>query len=897
MFSKFKGNPPNAPQTPLDNNPILQYFDVRKQTASAGPELIWKIHDGYRKSDGKEVSIFVFEKRLAEKLHKPKRKETVAEILRGGVRQLERFRHPRILQVVHAIEECSETIAFATEPVMASLANILAYHEHQGTGAGPPETGASAHAQPQHPIPRPPHACDYSFLGIELKYGFLQLTEALSFLHCIGHTLHHNVCPGSIFVNKKGIWKLGGLEFTEMLSDMDPLEAITCTPWTSRLPKMAQPDLDYMAPEIQTSSTCSILSDMFSLGLVIFTVFNYGRSLIQANHSNSQYLKQLDTLDDQLSEIMPRVPIPLQEAASRLVNREPRQRPTAQLLSLITYFSDPAVQALQFLDVVNMKDPAQKNQFYRTTLKDILPSIPRKLWLQHVWPCLYAEMKTQESLASVLHPILVLIQECSVEEYENNILPAFRNVFTIPKTIQASVTLLENLHIILEKTPRDDIRTEVLPMLYSAFESSTIQVQTAALVAVANVSNYLEETAIRRMVLPKLKLVYEKNAGDIKIDINILVCIQKILDRLDRTQIIDEVLPLLWDVRLQDAEVIMAVVNIYQMMLSDKKYGLSVNLMATRVMPLLTPQLVNPALNLDQFTGLSNICLEMFDLIDRNQRNKLKLDTMPLQSSPDRHRPLRHLCSSDNMNVAPFSIPNVRVEQRKTSSAEDMARKNSGDSGMLGSWWNRTSPSSPDSNYLRVHNAYTNRRLSDNTLMAPKIKIAPSCASSPGGPGSPGGPLPIRRHSSFGPQERRGSTVNLSPPSGIHYRSSSIPRAGPFYPSSSSIEYLARNGISGILKWSAVGDSVSGREYAKHEQQRAAPAELEHAQHSPIQATVNLSVRLRLADRWSLRALEPVWKRHGKTDSQHPALHGQRKGIPWHQCKAVSFHLSLSLSL
>lgn len=63
------------------------------------------------------------------------------------------------------------------------------------------------------------------------------------------------------------------------------------------------------------------------------------------------------------------------------------------------------------------------------------------------------------------------------------------------------------------------------------------------------------------MVLPKLKLVYEKNAGDIKIDINILVCIQKILDRLDRTQIIDEVLPLLWDVRLQDAEVIMAVVS------------------------------------------------------------------------------------------------------------------------------------------------------------------------------------------------------------------------------------------------------------------------------------------------------------------------------------------------
>lgn len=85
--------------------------------------------------------------------------------------------------------------------------------------------------------------------------------------------------------------------------------------------------------------------------------------------------------------------------------------------------------------------------------------------------------------------------------------------------------------------------------------------------------------------------------------------------------------------------------------------------------------------------------------------------------------------------------------------------------GMLGGWWFGASPSSPDSNFLRVVNAFPNRRLSDNTLMTPKIRIAPSCASSPGG--TPGGGLPIRRHSSIGPQERRGSTVNLSPPTVI----------------------------------------------------------------------------------------------------------------------------------
>uniref|UniRef100_A0A182MAT9 Protein kinase domain-containing protein n=1 Tax=Anopheles culicifacies TaxID=139723 RepID=A0A182MAT9_9DIPT len=60
-------------------------------------------------------------------MHKPKRKETVTEILRASVKQLERFRHPKILQIMHTVEESSETLSFATEPVIASLANILAY--------------------------------------------------------------------------------------------------------------------------------------------------------------------------------------------------------------------------------------------------------------------------------------------------------------------------------------------------------------------------------------------------------------------------------------------------------------------------------------------------------------------------------------------------------------------------------------------------------------------------------------------------------------------------------------------------------------------------------------------------------------------------------------------------
>lgn len=125
------------------------------------------------------------------------------------------------------------------------------------------------------------------------------------------------------------------------------------------------------------------------------------------------------------------------------------------------------------------------------------------------------------------------------------------------------MTLLENLHIILEKTPQNDIRSEVLPLLFNSFESNTMQIQSAALVAVANVYEYVDELSIRRMVLPKIKTVFEKNQSDLKIMANVLQCVERILDKLDKSQIIDEVLPMLYEIRLSDPEIILRVVRKY----------------------------------------------------------------------------------------------------------------------------------------------------------------------------------------------------------------------------------------------------------------------------------------------------------------------------------------------
>ncbi|XP_002135018.2 SCY1-like protein 2 isoform X3 [Drosophila pseudoobscura] len=786
MFAKFKSTNVAAAttsQSVADGNPITQYFEIGKPVACAGPELAWRIHDAYRKSDNKECSVFIFEKKVAEKLHKPRRKETITELLKSSVKTLERFRHPRILQIYHTVEESADTLAFASEPIFASLSNVLAFHESKtydnanvaaaggaGAGVGPAQTQGPAGVQPQ----RPAHAKEYSFLDMELKYGFLQLTEALAYLHYSGHVIHRNVCPSSVLITKRGIWKLAGMEYVERMNETDLNSSIPCPPWSNRVSKMAQPNLDFMAPETQSTSKCSLLSDMFSLGMVICAVFNNGRPLIQAGNSTSNYAKQMETLDDMVHKLMPRLPIALQEATSRMASRDATARPTAQLLQLIKYFIDPAINALKFLDVVNMKDTQQKSQFYKTTLIEAMPVIPRKLWWQTIWPMLKSEINNNEVLAAVLQPVMLFVQEATHFEYDALMSATMKIVYNTPKSIQASVTILENLHLIIEKTKPEDVTTDIMPMLFCSFDGSTIQVQSAAVVAVANVFDSIDELSIRRMVLPKVKLVFEKNITDPKIVQNVLMCIERVMDRMERAQVMEEVLPLLANIRIPDPDIIMRTVRIYHKLFVDKSYGLSVETMATNVLPLLIPHTVNPALNFEHYCYLLEVLQQMLEAIDRQQRNKLKLDNLSM-ASPERHRTLRHQFSTDNMNAPPFNIPNLRIDQRKTSSAEDMARKNSGGSGMLGGWWFGCSPSSPDSNFLRVGNVFPNRRLSDNTLMTPKIRIAPSCASSPGG--TPGSGLPTRRHSSIGPQERRGSAINLSPPTGgsMPNTSSSVP--------------------------------------------------------------------------------------------------------------------------
>ena len=101
----------------------------------------------------------------------------------------------------------------------------------------------------------------------------------------------------------------------------------------------------------------------------------------------------------------------------------------------------------------------------------------------------------------------------------------------------------------------------------------------AAVSVVPSILDYVGDDVIRCELLPRAKLVHSANGGDVKIVLSLLACVakvlslplpiieiislkfDKILDKLGRGVIIDEVLPLLIDIKLNDVNILITVLG------------------------------------------------------------------------------------------------------------------------------------------------------------------------------------------------------------------------------------------------------------------------------------------------------------------------------------------------
>jgi len=75
------------------------------------------------------------------------------------------------------VEECADTLAFASEPVLASLANILAYKEQLVNTLAAQSGPMGKQNPPTTSHHRSPFVKEYELLELEIKYGLLQVRK------------------------------------------------------------------------------------------------------------------------------------------------------------------------------------------------------------------------------------------------------------------------------------------------------------------------------------------------------------------------------------------------------------------------------------------------------------------------------------------------------------------------------------------------------------------------------------------------------------------------------------------------------------------------------------------------------------------------------------------------
>ncbi|KAI5699848.1 hypothetical protein M8J75_009780 [Diaphorina citri] len=469
VFNKLKStvtSTVNQISSVLPGNPVTREYDITGHIGSAGQGLLWKIYSGTKRSTNQDASIFVLEKRQLEKLDMKLREEYFTFVKRG-VSQLTRLRHPQILIVQHPLEESRESLAFATEPVLASLANVLGHTENL-------------------PNPLPPHLRSYKLYDIEIKYGLMQVGEGLNFLHNDAKKIHHNLCPHNIIVSHHGAWKIFGFDFSRELSgpsDMSvEIGGIDASLYNT-------PNYDYLAPEcLDPTRQLTPARDMFSLGATICAVYNNGKSIISSDQNITFYKKSIQDLRSINSARLSDIDEGLRELVKMMLNTSPELRPDNHDFLKSPYFDDIGVKTLNYLDSIFQWDNLEKSKFYKG-LPQIMEKLPHRINTNRILPCLMKEFINSSMVPFVLPNVLYIAEQCSQQEFTRDVLPHLIPVMKLQEPIQVLLIFMQKMEVLLKLTPPEQVKSEV---------------RVNCLVCLGKLIEYLDKWLVLDEVLPFL---------------------------------------------------------------------------------------------------------------------------------------------------------------------------------------------------------------------------------------------------------------------------------------------------------------------------------------------------------------------------------------------------------
>ncbi|KAG0318613.1 hypothetical protein BGZ99_005587 [Dissophora globulifera] len=559
-------------------NAITKNYEVGGQIASAG---LWKIHRGTKRTTGQEVAVFIFEKNIVETISSLRRQtpskrdqERVYEFLKKEASQLARLRHPCMLEVVEPVDESRTAIAFATEPIFASLSNLLGNYEN---------------------LPSVPEDIrKFELDELEVQKGLVQLGKGLQFCHNDARIVHGNLVPDAIFVNAKGDWKIAGFGFSTFLS-RDPNVPTPVEYWDydHELHPYCQRDLDYQAPEYVLDRRLDPSNDMFGIGLLAYAVLNKGTPLFNTRGNLNTYRQQIERISQQRYE---KLPAHLADAMTRLITREPSMRMNAVEFQSSKFFDNILVSTMKYMESFAEKTRDDKGQFMKGLLR-VLPQFPERVLYRKILPCLLDELKDHALLPYTLPNVFYIIQKMTPKEFEERVLPSLKPIFLVREPMQNLLTLLEKIDLLHQKASGTVFKEDIMPLVYCALEpKNPPSVQEKALKVVPTITEALDYTTVKASLFPRISTLFSQTTT-LSVKVNTLLCFLSILKILDKFTITEKLIPLLRNIKTREVNVSMATLQVYQEM---GKY-VDKEVIGNSIIPQLWHLSLGPNLKAEQF--------------------------------------------------------------------------------------------------------------------------------------------------------------------------------------------------------------------------------------------------------------------------------------------------------
>ena len=466
----------------FSSNITTNYTIATSPSSVAGA---WRVFDGKKKSTGKAVSIFVFDRKSLEHQggglesrssasSKRKIHDEVVERLKKEASSLARLRHPNILELAEPVEDTRNGgLMFATEPITATLAGLLSEEDDDNkTRSNRGRIGRYTAEE----VDRDQKGVTIDEL--EIQKGLLQVAKGLEFLHESAGLVHGNLTPEAIYINQKSDWKVSGLGFSgppdasTAPSNTPPIALSELLYHDHRLPRNVQLNLDYTSPDFVMDTNISSSADMFSLGLVILALYNSPHESPLHTGGNITTYKKIfsssSTIPAASNNFLSAKPLPRQLLADvlpRLITRKPAQRMNARDFQQCSFFDNILMSTIRFLDSLPAKNANEKSQFMRG-LPRILEQFPKSVLDKKVLPALLEETKDRELLALVLVNVFKIAEILPFRQrvFSDVVLPQLRDIFH-PTTAKVNsgdrdvskepglMVVLDNIGLIAENCP------------------------------------------------------------------------------------------------------------------------------------------------------------------------------------------------------------------------------------------------------------------------------------------------------------------------------------------------------------------------------------------------------------------------------------------------------------